>query len=278
MPTFATPGPITATLSTGGAKVRLAASERPDTVVLVEPIDSENKTDLKVAEKTKVEFAEGELKIETVKAGDKNGSVAITIELPVGSKLVLETAWSDIQASGALGDCAVDLASGQVKLDHVANLHGHLSTGEVEVAHVAGTVSIEGGAAGVRIGAAEGVVKYQGSTGKVWIGHGMSDIDLSGSGGSFDIDRADGNVIAKAADCPIRVGRITQGQAVLMNAAGGIEVGISEGTAAWVDAKSTKGTVRSSLPAQDALDEFDNKVEVYARTRLNDIVIQRATG
>ncbi len=53
-----------------------------------------------------------------------------------------------------------------------------------------------------------------------------------------------------------------------MNASGGIEVGIAEGTAVQVDAKSTKGLVRSSLPSQE-----DGQVRVHARTRLDDIVI-----
>jgi hypothetical protein len=69
---------------------------------------------------------------------------------------------------------------------------------------------------------------------------------------------------------------MTCGQAELMNASGGIEVGISEGAAARVDAKSTKGAVRSSLPEQDNLDELDNKINLYARTRLDDIVIHHA--
>jgi DUF4097 and DUF4098 domain-containing protein YvlB len=273
MAVFATPEPITATLTTAGARVLVAASERPDTVVLVEPINSANKSDVKVAEKTKVDFSDGELSIKTTKSGDKNGSVAITIELPVGSRLVLNTAWTDVHAEGLLGDCELNLGSGQVQLDRVTALRGNLAGGGVAVGHIAGTTDIEGGAAGVRIGEAKGTVRYEGTTGKIWIGHALSDIDLSSAGGSFDIDRAEGSVIAKAANCPIRVGRLTRGQADLTNASGGIEVGISEGTAASVDANSTKGNVRSSLPAQDNPDEFDNKVKVYARTRLDDIVI-----
>nr|CTQ98428.1 hypothetical protein [Kibdelosporangium sp. MJ126-NF4] len=276
MPTFATPEPITAKLNVGGARVRITASERSDTVVRVEPIDSASKSDVKVAEKTKVDFSGGELSVETIKAGDKNGSVAIVVELPVGSRLALHTAWSDVRADGPLGDCELHVGSGQIQLDRVATLHANLAAGSVEIGHIAGTATIEGSAGGVRIGEVMGVVRYQGATGKVWIGHAMSDVDLNGASGSFDIDRADGSVVAKAANCPIRVGRLTRGQAELLNASGGIEVGISEGTAAWVDAKSTKGSVRSSLSAQDNPDEFDNRVKVYARTRLDDIVIHRA--
>ena len=50
MPTFVTPGPISAAVKVAGARVRVAASERADTVVLVEPIDGANPSDVKVAE------------------------------------------------------------------------------------------------------------------------------------------------------------------------------------------------------------------------------------
>jgi hypothetical protein len=96
---------------------------------------------------------------------------------------------------------------------------------------------------------------------------------LGGSSGAFEIDQAAGDVIAKGSDCPIRVGRLVRGRAELMNAAGGIVVGIGAGTAAVVDADSTKGAVRNSLPD---LATFDEKVAVYARTRRDDIVIQPA--
>jgi hypothetical protein len=278
MPTFATPEPITASVTTSGARVRVAASERSDTVVLVEPVDSTSRSDVKVAQNTKVDFTEGALSIKTTKSGDKNGSVAITIELPVGSWLVLNTAWTDVNAEGLLGDCELNIASGQVQLDRIAGLKAHVAAGSVQVGHIAGTATIEGGATAVRIGVATGAVRYRGSTGKVWIGHALSDIDLGGSSGSFDIDRAEGSVTAKASDCPIRIGRLVRGQAELMNASGGIEIGIGEGTTASVDAKSTKGAVRNSLPTQENPGEFTDKVTVQARTRLDDIVIHRAAA
>jgi hypothetical protein len=274
MSTFPTPQPITAKLTTGGARVRITASERQDTVVRVEPLDSTNATDVKVAEKTTVGFAAGELTIETVKAGAKDGSVAITVDLPAGSRLVLNNAWSQMRADGRFGDCTLELASGRVELDHVATLRGTLAAGEVAVEHVAGAVDLQGGAAGVRIAQVEGPVRHTGSTGTVSIGHALSDVDLRGAGGRFDLDRADGNVTAQGAHCPIRIGRLTGGQADLVNAAGGIEVGIPAGTAAEVDAESTKGTVRNSLAGQD--NPAAATVKVRARTRRDDIVIHQS--
>jgi len=272
MSTFTTPEPINAAIVVAGARVRIVASERADTVVRVEPVDGTSKADVKVAEKTKVAFSAGRLSVETVKAGGKDGSVAITVELPAGSRLALDTAWSDVQADGPLGDCRLDVASGQVRLEQVGALRGNLAAGSVEIGHVAGSVDVEGASGGLRMGDVDGAVRYVGATGAVWIGHARSDVTLKGSGGSFDIDRADGNVVAEAAHCPIRVGRMTSGQAGLANAAGGIEVGVAEGTVASVDADSTKGAVRNSL--RD-LDGADHKLAIHARTRRGDIVIHR---
>ncbi|MEJ2855097.1 MULTISPECIES: DUF4097 family beta strand repeat-containing protein [unclassified Saccharothrix] len=273
MTSFTTPNPITATLTTAGAQVRVTATERPDTVVHVEPLNSANKSDLKVAEGVKVDFEAGELSIKTTKSGDKTGSVAITVALPAGSRLVLNTAWTDVHADGPLGDCAVSTASGRIKLDQVAALRGNLADGGLTVERVTGTVEIDGGAASVHLGEVDGTVRYQGTTGKIRIGHAHSDVDLGGSNGSFDVERADGSVTARAADCPIRIGRLTRGNADLANASGGIEVGIAEGVTAEVDADSTKGVVHNSLPVRNP---GDTTVKVHARTRRDDIVIQRA--
>ena len=278
MSVFATPEPITATLTVGGARVLIAASERPDTVVLVEPADRASTSDVKVAERTEVAFAAGELSVKTVKSGDKNGSVVITIELPAGSGLALNSAWSDVRAEGRLGDCALNVASGRVELAHVAALRGNLAAGAVGIGHVAGIVDLDGGAAGLRLGAVEGAVRYRGASGTVRIGTAWSGVVLDGAGGAFEIDRAEGDVLARAGNCPIRVGRLVRGHAELVNAAGGIEIGIDAGTAAVVDADSTKGAVRDSLPARDDLAGYDEKVTVHARTRRGDIVIHPAAG
>ncbi|NUT49548.1 MAG: DUF4097 family beta strand repeat protein [Saccharothrix sp.] len=275
MPSYTTPAPVTAALTTAGARVRITAGDRADTVVRVEPLDSANKTDVKVAERTKVDFVDGVLSIKTTKSGDKNGSVAVTVELPAGSRLVLNTAWTDVHATGPLGDCELNTASGQVRLDHVTTLRGNLGDGGVEIGHVTGAVNVDGGAAGLRLGEVEGAIRYQGTTGKVRIGHAHSDVDLGGSNGSFTVDRADGGVTARAANCPIRIGHVTRGHVELANASGGIEIGIGDGTSAEVDANSTKGVVRNTLPAP--VDPTDT-VKVHARTRLDDIVIHRATA
>jgi hypothetical protein len=278
MPTFATPGPIAATVQVAGAQVRVTASDRTDTVVLVEPINPASKSDVRVAGKTKVTFADGRLSVKTTVSGAKNGSVAITIDLPAGSSLVSYLAHSTVHADGSFGECELHTASSRVQLDRISALQANIGAGELAIGHVAGRAHIDGGEVAVRISEAEDIVELSNSGGQTWIGRACADLDLNSGSGGFDIDRADGSVTVKTGDGAIRIGRLTHGQATLWNSSGNIEVGISEGTAARVHADTKRGSVRNSVPSEDYLETFDNKVTVDARTRHGDIIIQRAAS
>jgi DUF4097 and DUF4098 domain-containing protein YvlB len=247
-------------------------------VVLVEPIDKASQSDVKVASKTKVDFADGQLSVKTTVSGDKNGSVVITLDLPAGSSLVAYLAHSDVHADGSLGECELHMASGRVQLDRINALQANIAAGEVAIGHIAGRANIDGSAVEMRISEIKDTVTLSSSGGQIWIGHASADLDLSSGSGGFDIDRADGSVTAKTGDGAIRIGRLTRGQAELLNGSGNIEVGISEGAAARVDANSERGSVRNSVPPRENPETSDNKVTVHARTRHGDIIIQRAAN
>lgn len=278
MPTFTTPAPIAAVVQAAGAHVRVTASDRPDTVVLVEPLDPTKRLDVKVAARTKVVFADGRLKVKTTVSGAKDGSVAVTIDLPTGSSLIAYTTHSSVQVSGLLGDVELHTAKGRFRLDRIAALQANIAGGEVEIGQVAGCATIDGSVVAVRIGEVTGAVKLSNSGGQTWIGHAMSDVDLSSANGGFDIDRAGGSVTAQTANGAIRIGRLTRGQADLSNSSGNIEVGIGEGAAARVDADSTRGKVRNSVAAHADVDPSGSLVMIRARTRHGDIVVRRAAS
>lgn len=240
MPTFTTPGPIAATVQVAGAQVRVGASDRTDTVVRVEPIDKTSKSDVKVADKTRVDFSDGKLTVKTTKSGSKDGSVVITIDLPAGSSLVAYAAHSSVHADGRLGECELHMASARARLDSIDALLANIAGGEVAVGRIAGRATIQGG------------------------------------NGSFDIGRADGSVTATTGAGAIRIGRLTRGEAELVTGSGNIELGISEGSAARVDANSERGSVRNSIPSRESSGTSDDKVTVYARTRHGDIIVHRA--
>ena len=276
MPTFDTPGPIAATVVVGGAQVRVTASDRTDTVVLVEPLNATSRKDVKVADRTKIDLADGQLSVKTTTPGDKSGSVSITIDLPAGSSLAAYLAQSSVQVDGPVGQCELHLASGRVRLDRINALRADISAGEVEIGRIAGRADIEGGAFALRIGEVEGPAGITSSGGQAWIGHAGADLELSSGSGGFDIDRADGSVSATTASGAIRIGMLTHGQAKLMNGSGNIEVGIGEGTAASIDVNSERGAVHDFVSPQGNSDPSDPKVMVHARTRHGDIIVQRA--
>jgi hypothetical protein len=277
MPTFATPGPIVATVVVAGARVRVNASDRINTVVLVEPIDKTSRSDVKVADKTKVDFAAGQLSVKTTASGNRNGSVAITIDLPAGSRLVSYLSHSDVHAGGSLGECELHMASGRVQLDRVEALQANVAAGEVAIGYVGGRATIDGSTVDMRIGEIEDTVKLVSSGGQTWIGHAWAELNLSSGSGGFDIDCAESSVTAMTGDGVIRIGRLARGQVELSNRSGNIEVGISGGTAARVDANSKRGSVRNSVPSPDDPDVSASKVGIHARTRYGDIIIQRAS-
>lgn len=282
MTAFATPGPVTATVEVAGAQVRVTASDRTDTVVLVEPRNAASRKDVKVAGKTKVDLADGQLTVKTITPGDKTGSVVITIGLPAGSSLAAYLAHSSVQVDGSVSQCELHMASGRVQLERIDALRANISAGEVAIAHIAGRADVEGGRFAMRIGEVDGPVGITGSGGQAWIGHAAADLELSSSSGGFDIDCADASVTATTASGAIRIGRMTHGQAKLMNGSGNIEVGISDGTAASIDVSSERGVVRNSVaspsPSQESTDASDATVTVHARTRHGDIIIHRAAS
>jgi Putative adhesin len=278
MARFATPGPIAATVQVAGAQVRVTASDRTDTVVLVKPINEANSSDIKVASKTKIDFACGRLSVKTTVPGNKNGSVAITIDLPAGSSLVAYLAHSSVHADGPLSQCELHMASGRARLDRIDALQANIAAGEAAVGLVAGRADIDGRAFRLRIGQVKGTVRLTSSAGQLWIGHASADVVFSSGSGGFDIDRADGSVTAEIGDGAIRIGRLTRGHAELMNRSGNIEIGISEGTVARVEASSERGCVRNSVPSQESPGTPEHKATVHARTRYSDIIIQPAAS
>ncbi|THV20842.1 hypothetical protein [Glycomyces paridis] len=231
MTTFTTPGPITATVQVAGARVHLNATDRADTVVTVAPVDPTSRTDLKVAEKTKVAFTAGRLSVKTTASGAKQGSVDITIDLPADSALVAYLANSSIHAAGPLGDCELHTATSRITLARVAALQADLGAGALIVDRIDGEARINGGKVAVRIG------------------HAAADLEFSCAGGRLDIDRADASVTAQAGDAPIRIGRLTNGHAKLWNGAGNIELGIDPASSADIRTDSKKGSVTNSAAA-----------------------------
>ncbi len=240
MPTFDTPEPILATIDIAGGHVRIHASDRADTVIEVRPSDESEDADVQAAEQTQIEYANGQLLVKAPKNKirslfGRTASIDVTVELPSGSR-VDGKAWADFRSAGRIGDSTFDTAAGAIRLDQTGRLKLRTGAGDISVGRTGGHTDVAT------------------ASGKVWIGE------------------IDGTAVVKTSNGDITVGEVT---GEMETGFGELELGIREGTAAWLDVSSRYGSVRSDLGASDGPETSDETVEVRARTGYGDIVIRR---
>lgn len=72
------------------------------------------------------------------------------------------------------------------------------------------------------------------------------------------------------------MGDVARGTVQLETSYGAIDVGVREGTAAWLDVSASNGQVRNALTSSESPDTSEDTVEVRARTRYGNIDIRRA--
>lgn len=279
MPSFDTSEPITVTAHVDAGSIQFTASDRPDTVVEARPRDPKKDQDVRAAEQTEVTCAGGALTIRTPKQRyliGRTGTVDVTVELPIGSHIDVTGAWAQVLGEGRLGEVRVKTSSGDVRLDATGPLHLTASHGSITVDHVEGKAEITTSSGSLRVGLVDGPAVLKNSHGTTTVGAATGELRVSGSNGDIDIARAEGSVTATTAHGTLRVAEIVRGTAQLETNHGAIEIGIREGTAAWLDVNSGAGQVRNTLTASETPAETEETVRVRARTRYGNIDIRRA--
>lgn len=280
MPEFDTPEPITASIDIAMGSVRIAAGDRTDTVVTVGPRNPEREADVEAAEQTRVEYASGRLQVKGPKSWVRSlftsgPSITVRVELPEGSALEV-TAAADVTCEGRLGAVDVDSAIGDIRLGHTGRLRAKTASGDITVARVDGQADVKTSSGGVRIGDVDGTAVVRTAAGDLTVGEVAGDLRLNTAYGHISVDRALASVVAKTASGRVRIGEVVSGSVVLDSSQGDLEIGVREGTAAWLDVSSKTGVVRSDLGASEAPTESDQTVEIRARTQWGDVVVHRA--
>ena len=175
MQKFETPAAISAVLDVAAGRVQVIAADRADTVVEVRPADPARSRDVKAAEHTAVEFADGVLRIRTAEPRNQyvgpSGSVEVTVQLPSGSGVQARTASCELRGVGRLGDVAFEGAYRQIKIDEAAGLHLTAVDGDVEVGRLGGPADISTARGDIRIAeATHGRVALRTQTGSISVG------------------------------------------------------------------------------------------------------------
>ncbi|MEU6410246.1 DUF4097 family beta strand repeat-containing protein [Microbispora sp. NPDC046933] len=193
MQKFDTPAPISAVLDIPAGRVQFIAADRADTAVEVRPTNGSKSRDVKAAEQTTVEYADGVLRIETAVKNQylgPSGSIDVTVELPAGSQVEAKTAGAELRTVGRLGDVAFEGAYRQIRLDETARLRLTATDGDVEVGRLGGPAEISTARGDIRIAEATG--------GKVVLRTQSGDISIAAAGG-----------VSAALDAGTTHGRIT---------------------------------------------------------------------
>jgi len=281
MPTFETPEPIVAAVDMAGGRIRIRASDRTDTVVEVRPGDASSDADVQTAERTRVEYSDGRLLVKGPKSTARlffwrNASVDVTVDLPTDSRVDVQ-AWADVRSEGRLGDATFDTSAGNVQLGETGRLKLRTAAGDVSVARSAGQADITTAAGKIWLGAVDGTATATTSAGDVTVGEVTGELRLKTAHGDITVDRALAAIDAKTAFGTVRVGEVVRGSVLLNTGWGDVDVGIADGTAAWLDAYARYGgTVRNSLEGAEGPEQSEETVEVRARTGSGDIIIRRA--
>jgi DUF4097 and DUF4098 domain-containing protein YvlB len=154
MQKFDTPAPISAVLDIPAGRVQFLAADRADTAVEVLPANASKDRDVKAAEQTKIEYADGVLRIETPAKNrylGPSGSVEVTVQLPAGSRVEAKAASAEFRAAGRLGDVAFEGAYRQIKIDEAASVRLTAIDGDVEVGRLNGPAEISTARGDIRI-------------------------------------------------------------------------------------------------------------------------------
>ena len=181
MQKFHTPAPIAAVLTIPAGRVQLIAADRTDTTVEVQPSNPAKSRDVKAAEQTTVEYADGTLRIHTTEAKNQlfgpTGSIQITVQLPAGSQVKAKTAATELRGVGRLGDVSFEGAYHHIKIDEAASLHLTAIDGDVEVGRLGGPADISTTRGDIRVTEAmRGKVELRTQSGDISVAaaHGVS--------------------------------------------------------------------------------------------------------
>ena len=203
------------------------------------------------------------------------GSIDLTVELPAGSRVHGGAALADFACDGPLGECRIKTSLGQIRVEQADIVSLKTSIGDITLDRAMGHAELTAGSGEIRVRELESTAVIKNSNGDTWVGRAAGELRVNAANGNIAIDVAQAGVVAKSANGDVRLGEAVRNTVVLETKLGDLEVGIPEGTAAWLDVRAGAGRVRNALDAADSPGPSAETVEVRARTTAGDVVIGR---
>jgi hypothetical protein len=273
MQVFTTPDPISVTIDLSAGEVRIAASDRTDTVVEVRPSNAADESDVQAARQTRVEFADGALSVRgprNVGLSRRTRSVAVLIELPTGSAVRGDMAVGNVDSTGVLGEYRFKTSAGHIRLGRTGRLRLD-TTGHVTVDGVVGDAEVATGSGRVHINEIDGAAVVENSNGPTDLGTVTGALRVRSTNGDISVRRAEAGVDAKTSNGTIRIGEVARDAVTLRTSAGDLEIGVAAGSAARFTLKTGHGRVSNAIESAPG-----HTLDVRAHTGFGDISVRRS--
>lgn len=271
MPEFPHPAPVTAEIRLSSGVVELIAEDRETVRVDVSPYD-DRAASREAAEATQVELTGDTLTVispdaRAWKINRRTPRLRIAVRVPAGSAGWVKLASADLLCRGEWAQ--IDLTT---------------ASGDVDVAEVAGDLTVSTASGDLRAGHVGGRLVAHSASGNISARHVNGPSDLRTASGDMRIEATTGDLAAKTASGDLRVEAASQGTLQAASASGDVWVGVVAGTGVWLDLTSITGRTRSDLdmPGRDAAAAGDaaaasHAMSIQARTVSGDITVQRVS-
>lgn len=282
MPTFTTPEPVALVVDIAvRAEIHVVAVAGDQAEVQVRPRKPARALDVGAAEQTRVELVAGRLLVShrplrRYSWFSDGGAVDVEVRVPIGSSLDLSSGMGHLRCEGEFGAARLHTELGDIRVDHCGPITARTETGDLAVERVTGDADLRTESGTLRAGEVDGAAHLHNGNGEIVVGVVTGELTAKASNGRILVDRAGGAVTAKSAHGSIAVGRVERGPVALSTANGSIAVGVAGRATAWLDLRTSYGTVSSELEPAAAPERGADVLELRARSSYGDITVRRA--
>ncbi len=277
MYTFDTPQPVDLRAEIWQGEIYIHAEERDTTTAELESLHGDAQ---ELIEHTRVEQRGSEVSVLTPKGKSgffrTRGEIRATIRVPLRSNVQLESASADSDLHGELGDVRIASGSGDVRIEFGEDIQVRTGSGDVDIVTAAGRCDTKCGSGDLKVETIGGDADMVSGSGDVILGHAAQSLKVKTGSGDIVVREAGEMIDAMAGSGDLRVKRFEHGKLRAKTGSGDIQIGVADGTAAYLDITTVTGDVRSSLDASDAPSDGDQTVELSIQSGTGDVVLQRA--
>jgi DUF4097 and DUF4098 domain-containing protein YvlB len=277
--TFSTPSPVSLRVELWQGSVDIRAEETDTTTVELIPGHGDPGAQ-DVIDSARVEQRGDEIVVlmPKLKSGlfRRGAEVEARIVVPTTSKAKVETASADVTTHGELGDVKAYSGSGEVRIEHAADVEVRTGSGDITVNAATGSFDSKSGSAEVSVGTINGNADIISGSGDVVMAEVLGTLKVKCGSGDVVLKSGGDGIDAMAGSGDLLIKRVDHGRVKAKTGSGDITIGVATGTAAYLDIMTVTGDVESELDGSDAPADTDRTVEISAQTGSGDVDLQRA--